>query len=60
MLDKKNDEKIYDKLTTKGCETKAIKAAKNKYNKQTSSNILEMYGTTNIFKLIENIKNHNL
>lgn len=56
---RKNDENIYNKLTTQGNETKAIKTAKNKYNNQKSTNILEMYGTTNIFILIENIKDHN-
>lgn len=52
----KNDKKIYEILTTKGNEVKAIKTAKKKYSSYDNKNILEMYGATNVYELIEEIK----
>lgn len=52
----KKDKKIYEILTTKGNEEKAIKTAKKKYSSYDNKNILEMYGATNVYELIEKIK----
>ncbi len=55
----KNDKTIYKLLTTQGNEEVAIKTAKDKHLSYKQIHILNMYGATNIYKLVEELKFFN-
>lgn len=56
----KNDKKIYEILTTEGSEIKAINIARKKHSSYKNVHILEMYGATNMYELIEEIRKPSL